>query len=530
MSAPISLRDRRDLPFFMVRLRAVQAIRDNISGPRRARALGLYVLLCQIANEQRGEGEHQRLVATWDELARRGALSKRMLKLLSGTLNVAGAARFETRIDPLRGSMPSLIHLDVQDGPWVGLTVTAANELAERSRATLLPGLGLLTVLLELCAEQRAALGGLRAETTRADVARRAGCSTDTLDSWVKALEGVALLDVTRRRGPDGGHLPNLWEITEPSTVSQRGSAGDQSRPTAPREGDAPVAMEPARAGAGTALAEDGNYRAGEQDPPGPRNGTALAGIGNHPPRGGELPTPQTQIDGAENGNCPPGNSASPGADPRPLNAGAGSFVEIRSIEQRPNPQTPTKIRRVGEGGERQEVRLCIELVAVLAESRGPAPGRRYAAQADAWHAAAARVLADHPLAKVLEAIAYLPCDQIVGTKVRGMPDLERHIEDLRHRAHAARAAAGARAVPDGPGGLGWPEAKAALMRAVQRHGAGGKQAALVELGERDGLLARFVERVGWGALCQSPIEKQDYAYRTSWDDLTRRALEEAAA
>ena len=530
MSASISLRDRRDLPFFMVRLQALQAIRNNISGPRRARALGLYVLLCQIANEQRGEGEHKRLVSTWDELARRGALSKRMLKLLSGTLNVAGVARFETRIDPLRGSMPSLIHLDVQEGSWVGLTVAAANELAESSRAPLLPALGLLTVLLELCAEQRAVLGGLRAETTRADVARRAGCSTDTLDSWVKALESVAVLDVTRRRGLDGGHLPNLWEITEPSTASQRGSARDQSSPTAPPEGNGPLAMAVARtAGAGTAPAENGNYPTGERNPPGPRNGTALAEIGHHPPGVRELPTPQTQLDEAGNGNCPSGNSASPRADPRPLNASARRFVETRSIEEQLNPQTPKETRAVGEGGDREEVRLCVELVGVLGESRGPAPGRRYAADADGWHAAAARMLADHPLAKVLEAIAYLPCDQIVGTKVRGMPDLERHIEDLRHRAHAAKATAGA-AMPDGLGVLGWPEAKGALMRAVQRHGAGAKQAALVELGERDGLLPRFVERVGWGALCQSPIEKQDYAYRTSWDELTRRALEEAAA
>ena len=152
-------------------------------------------------------------------------------------------------------------------------------------------------------------------------------------------------------------------------------------------------------------------------------------------------------------------------------------------------------------------------------------------ADAAAWHASARRVLADHPVGKVLEAIAYLPFDQIVGTKVRGMPDLERHIEDLRHRAHAARVAASAKPAAAGVGeGLSWPEAKAVLMRAVQRHGAGAKQAALVSLRARDALLARFVEQVGWGALCQSPIDKQDYAYRTSWDDLSRLAASEEAA
>lgn len=185
MSAAITVRDRRDLPFFMVRLHALKEIRNTIGGPRRARALGLYVLLCQIANEQRVDGEHTRLVATWDELARRGSMSKKMLKILSVTLDAAGTARFETRIDPLRGSMPSLIHLRIHDGPWIGLTVTTADRLVNDATAGPLPALGLLAVLLELCAEQRAALGGQRAETTRSDVARRVGCSTDTLDAWL---------------------------------------------------------------------------------------------------------------------------------------------------------------------------------------------------------------------------------------------------------------------------------------------------------------------------------------------------------
>jgi hypothetical protein len=185
----------------------------------------------------------------------------------------------------------------------------------------------------------------------------------------------------------------------------------------------------------------------------------------------------------------------------------------------------------VGEGsGDREVDLLCHNLIETLSETRGPGPARRYAAEPDAWHAAAGRILADHPLAKVLEAIAYLPRDQIVGTKVRSMPDLERQIEDLRHRAHAARVIPVVQGGSAGPGVPGWPEAKAQLARAIQRHGAGAKQAALAELDARDPQLRRFAERVGWSALCQSPFERQDYVYRTTWDALTREAQAEEAA
>jgi hypothetical protein len=517
----------------MVRVKALQDIRNNISGPRRARATGLYVLLCQIANEQRVEGAHERLVATWDELARRGALSKRMLTLLSTTLNVAGVARFETRVDALRGSLPSLIHLDVHDGPWVGLTVATAREVTETSRAGLLPALGLLATLLELCAEQRAVLGGLCAETTRADVARRVGCSTDTLDAWVKLLEGIDILNVTRRRGTDGGHLPNLWEILEPDPASKRSSRGDDKNGGEALSGPAIGVGDSVAARNGTTLAANGNYPDGRTEPPGPRIETAIADGETRPGRSTELPRPRSRDAPAENGNWPPGNSATSGFDPRPLNARTRTPAETRGVEEQQNPQTPnapTSLTEGGEEGDSEEVGLCVELVRVLAESRGPAPGRRYSAEIALWHASARRVLADHPVAKVLEAIAYLPCDQIVGTKVRGMPDLERHIEDLRHRAHAACVAAGVRPAAAPPAALSWPEAKAVLMRAVQRHGAGARQAALLELGERDPLLRRFAEQVGWGALCQSPIDKQDCAYRTSWDDLSRQAATEEAA
>jgi hypothetical protein len=172
-----------------------------------------------------------------------------------------------------------------------------------------------------------------------------------------------------------------------------------------------------------------------------------------------------------------------------------------------------------------------VDLVATLRETRGPAPGRRYDAGPEIWHAAAGRILVDHPVSKVREAIAYLPFDQIVGTKVRSMPDLERHIEDLRHRAHAANAQPqGTRPALVPADAPSWPEAKAEVMRAIQRHGAGAKAAALAELDGRHPQLRRFAEKVGWASLCQSPVDRQDYSYRMAWDALLRDAQAEEAA
>lgn len=65
MSSAVVVRDRRTLPFFMVRLGVLQEIRQHISGPKRARALDLYTLLCQMANEQRDVGEQIRVTATY---------------------------------------------------------------------------------------------------------------------------------------------------------------------------------------------------------------------------------------------------------------------------------------------------------------------------------------------------------------------------------------------------------------------------------------------------------------------------------
>ena len=157
----VEVRDRRDLPFFQVRLAAVAAIRQAVYGPRRLRALGFSALLTQLANEQRHVGEHREVRAGYQTLAERGQISRATVKQMLDALAFAGVARCERVDDPERGATVTVVHLPVQEGAWTALTVAMVEHIAlPRPGGHLLCQLGLIVVLLELCASQRSELGG----------------------------------------------------------------------------------------------------------------------------------------------------------------------------------------------------------------------------------------------------------------------------------------------------------------------------------------------------------------------------------
>jgi hypothetical protein len=205
-TASVTIRDRSVLPFFQVRLRAVRAIRERGSGPRRVRAIGLYACLCLLANEQRHVGDHERVQIDYRTLAARWHIGARSIAALLTMLLDAGAIRVERIADPRRGAAITEVHLVVQEPPWVPVTVAMAERLGTgRAGGHALRDLGLAVVLLELCGEQRRERGGLEAETTRADLATRAGLGVDRVDACVRALELAGVLEVTRRRPARGG-------------------------------------------------------------------------------------------------------------------------------------------------------------------------------------------------------------------------------------------------------------------------------------------------------------------------------------
>ncbi len=94
---PVTIADRRQLPFFMVYTRAVEAIRYVTAGPRRVRTIGFYGLLCQLANEQRNIGQQRRVRYSYDLLAGRGGVSKGNIAKMLTCLERAGVLRRETQ-------------------------------------------------------------------------------------------------------------------------------------------------------------------------------------------------------------------------------------------------------------------------------------------------------------------------------------------------------------------------------------------------------------------------------------------------
>jgi len=514
MTSAVTVRDRRTLPFFMVRLEPLQEIRNNISGPRRARALGMYALLCQMANEQRAKGEQRRVIATYKQLTARGGLSPNSLKVILRALENAGAAHYQVRIDPLRGSMPSLIELPRQDGAWFAISVHMADHLGRQTAIRLLPALGLLVVLLEFCDEQRESHGGMVAETTRTQIARRLGCSTDSLDAWAKALQGAGVLTVTRRQGEGGANLPNLWEICE---VANAGVQQDDASATNPN-GDGAEADDDQQAGRRAEL-------------PAPTADIGLAENQKHPPGEPDAPTPRAGDCLAAAEKCHTGEAATPASDQRPFNARRRNQPEGPTTENSVPPTPAISSDSVGEGGMDQEaIDLCRALLAVLEATRGSGPTRRYGEDSARWHAAAHRVLAEHPVDKVLDAIAYLERDHIIGTKVRSMPDLEHHIEDLRHRAHAAsrqHVAPEQSSAGDAPP---WALALGQIKVAIRSHGAGGAAAARTQLDAKHSAYGRFIDAVGWSSLCHDNSSYSEYDWKRAWEQACTTSTQEAAA
>ena len=489
----MTIRDRRELPFFQVRLHAVQAIRNQTGGPRRLRAIGFYALLCELANEQRHTGEHRVIRASYDVLAARGQMSKRSVKLLLDALEQSEVVRYERVSDRSTGAVVSLLHLLILDDPWIGLTVAMADHLgAARDGGHLLRDLGLVVVLLEFCAEQRASHGGLAAEVTRSDIASRSGLTVDRVDDCNRALEWAGLLRIERRRAANGGrHLPSVYIVQE-----------------------APVAAE----------------QGGDLKPETRQNGTGRAADGY---RQGGVPVPTRRQDGtgrAEERYRQGGDSATVRTASPPSIARAGSGLKQTAIENISNPSF-SQTTQDERGGDRRlpEEELCEALVSAWAPALGDSPCNEYAANRSTWLAAAKSVLSRQPRERLDAALDYMVSDEILGSQALNMSGFAKVADQLIARAYARRMRAAGRRGPADVigGGRSWAQARQALERAIQRHGREGRAEALLELAEQDELLVQFVERARWPALCEQPMQFVDRRYAELWAELSQEANEQ---
>jgi hypothetical protein len=485
----VGIRDRRELPFFQVRLHAVKAIREVTAGPRRLRAIGFYALLCRLANEQRHVGAHRTVRVTYQVLASRGQMSKRSIKVMLDALQQADVVRYERLNDADRGAVVSLLHLLVHDGAWTAITVAMADHLARpRSEGHLLRDLGLVVVLLEFCAAQRDERGGLSAEVMRGDIAEQSGLTIDRVDDCNRVLEQAGLLDITRRRAANGGrHLPSLYTIHEAPTLAlQRG----ETELAAPANGSGSPVEE--------------YYQGGAPVPPGRTNGTGSAASRYR-----------------QSGDTATASTASP-----PSNARAS----LRAEEDIENLSSLHGVPHLGEGGDDtiSADELCEALVAAWEPALGATPADDYAANRARWLDAAASVLSRHTRPRLQQALGYMVTDEILGSQALNMPGFAKVADQLIARAYARQQRLAIRSAPPPITGdrLGWEDAKQRLQRAIQRHGREGRGAALRELGEQSPLLARFVEQVRWGSLCEQPFQYVERRYAELWRELLEQGNE----
>jgi hypothetical protein len=493
-NALVGIRDRRELPFFQVRMRAVQAIRNETSGPRRLRAIGFYALLCQLANEQRHTGEHRVIRVTYDVLATRGQMSKRSVKLMLDALERSEVVRYERVSDRATGAVVSFLHLLILDDPWIGLTVAMADHLAApRPGGHLLRDLGLVVIFLEFCAEQREQHGGLTAEVMRSDVATRSGLTIDRVDDCNRALEQAGLLEIVRRRASNGGrHLPSVYTIREAPTPAIQGGA-----------------LELTTRRNGTGRAAHGYPQGGATVPAAPRNGTSRAE--DEYRQGGESATPST---------------VSP-----PSSTHTGSDSEQEDIE---TPFARLATGRNGNtngGGEVFEPReeLCNTLIEAWQPALGDSPQREYTTHRTRWLDSAGLLLERHPRPRLDAALAYMVTDEILGSQALTMPGFAKVADQLIARAYARQQRSKSTGLAKHSGTTSaatWEEAKQALQRAIQRHGREDRAAALHELAKQDERLVRFVERVKWSSLCEQPFQYVDRRYAELWAELVHQANE----
>ena len=485
----IEVRDRRDLPFFQLRLHAIAAIRDQVSGPRRLRTIGLYGLLCQLANEQRHVGEHRTVRCSYDLLTRRSGIGRSQLKAMLDHLGRGGVIRQERVVDPERGTTVTVVHLLMLGEPWLAVTVAMAHRLASaRGDGRLLRDLGLVVVLLEFCAAQRHEAGGLAAEVTRAQLAAHAGLTVDRLDDCNRVLQHAGVLTITRRRPANGGrNLPSLYEIHE---APEPAGEGGETRSSARRNE--------------TDRAEKRDWQGGEAGLTGPRNETSRAEEQDR--QGGDSALTPSVL--------PPSIARTVGAvenDIEPLTPNASSWRTQRGRET------------VDE-----RVLLCQRFVESWEPALGRAPVHTFEHDRTQWLEAAGRLLGRHTSDRLARAFDAMLEDEILAGRALTLPAFEQVCDQLIARQFARSS--GRRSRRTAPGGgtrVSWSEARASLERAVQRHGRDGRDAALGELGEVDGLLVTFVDRVRWSVLCEQPMQFAERRYRDVWAELSAAAEED---
>jgi hypothetical protein len=216
-------------------------------------------------------------------------------------------------------------------------------------------------------------------------------------------------------------------------------------------------------------------------------------------------------------------DAATLGPETRPSNARAGS-LEVEEQLENLTPQTPLSrpggaARGEGEPGSPAE-QLCERLCATWEPLLGDGPFRAYGRQRQAWLDAASSLLDRHPADRLDQALGYAPHDTVLSSRAISMPGFAAIADDLIVRANARRLHQTASRQTSGPGAAGWSDARAALARAIRRHGRDNSRAARTELIAHNPRFAAFLEQVRWTELCQDELRYVERRYAQIWAEL----------
>ena len=165
-------------------------------------------------------------------------------------------------------------------------------------------------------------------------------------------------------------------------------------------------------------------------------------------------------------------------------------------------------------------------MLAAWEPALGDTPRQSFIANRRRWLNAAAALLERHPRERLDAALDYMVTDEILGSEALTMPGFAKVADKLLARAHARRTRTTTRQPPT-PGttpGLGWPDAKVLLERAIPRHGRDGRKAGARRA--RDAQPAvRGVRGAGAvGRRCASSRCATASALRQLWDSLLAHA------
>jgi hypothetical protein len=503
MSDRVEVVDGRRGSFFMLYTTALKQIRLQPGPPRQPRALGLYVLFCQLGNEQRNDHgpERQRnlIATTYKTLIAATGLSRTGVKQNLDLLERANVLTFTTQVGA-HGSLPSLITLTELPGRHIQITEATALHIARSPGVDLLPSLALLSVLLELCDEQ----GGVCAEASRKMIANtRLGCSERSLDKWKDALEQTGILHVTRRPEASGNYAPNRWEVLEPAQGIAAAS-GPQSDPAQPADFPHAANGLPPRT---------------EQTSPAQPADFPHAASG--PPQCTEQ-TPTAQLT-----DSPGADFAASGPHAAPLRAHAGAIREEQQNSSPPSPSVPETPARGKQRTEDLEELLCEDLLATLQPRNGDGPRRVFEQKRGMWLRAAGEVLTRYSSEQARVAMAYMLTDPVKGSAGVTMPGFARVVDELLFRAgsEATRVQAAAQRHP----GIPWGLARTRLERAIHRHGKDGREEALSELEQESPLYGAFIKSLTWHTICAQPLHYGQF--QQAWEALAGQGdLAERAA